>query len=94
MKEIIEKLLDKQATLEADKEAEKALACEQIDASYAERAGKISAMLEMAGYVPPVVETVDEAVDEVVDEEIKAVDETVDAKPVSAEASNPEQVVY
>ncbi len=55
MKDVIEMLLSKQATLEADKEAEKALACEKIDAEYSERAGKISAMLDMAGYEPPVL---------------------------------------
>jgi hypothetical protein len=60
MKDVIEMLLDKQATLEADKEAEKALACEKIDAEYAERAGKISAMLDLAGYEPPVLVETDE----------------------------------
>lgn len=60
MKDVIEMLLSKQATIEADKEAEKALACEKIDAEYAERSGKISAMLDLAGYEPPVLTETDE----------------------------------
>lgn len=76
MKDVIEMLLSKQATLEADKEAEKALACEKIDAEYSERAGKISAMLDMAGYVPPVSVETDELdeMDDVIEqaEEVQA----------------------
>lgn len=56
MKDVIELLLNKQASIEADKEAEKALACEKIDAEYAERADKIAKLLDTAGYVPPVEE--------------------------------------
>lgn len=63
MKDVIEMLLSKQATIEADKEAEKALACEKIDAEYAERSGKISAMLDLAGYEPPVLTEMDETDD-------------------------------
>ena len=59
MKDVIEMLLGKQATLEADKEAEKALACEKIDAEYAERSGQYAAMLLMAGYTPPVLSETD-----------------------------------
>ena len=57
MKDVIDILLQKQSTLEADREAEKALACERIDAEYADRAGKIAALLDMAGYVPVVEDT-------------------------------------
>ena len=60
MKDVIEILLQKQATLEADKAVEKALACEKIDTDYAERSDKISALLDMAGYVAPVEEPADE----------------------------------
>ena len=75
MKDVIDMLLQKQATLEADKAAEKALACEKIDAEYAERSEKINALLDMAGYVPPVeevaeTEIVEEAAAEVTAEEI------------------------
>lgn len=56
MKEVIDLLLSKKATLDADKEAEKALACEKIDADYAERSAKIDALLDTAGYIPPVEE--------------------------------------
>lgn len=71
MKEVIDMLLQKQASLEADKEAEKALACEKIDEAYAERSVKIASLLEMAGYVPTVdveenaeCETVEEVAEE------------------------------
>ncbi len=77
MKDVIEMLLHKQETLEADKEAEKALALEKIDAEYAERSDKITALLEMAGYVPPVVEETDEQAAETVAESVEA--ETVPA---------------
>ena len=59
MQDVIEMLLKKQSTLEADKEAEKAAAVERIENEYAERSAKIVALLGMAGYVPPVVEEVD-----------------------------------
>jgi hypothetical protein len=71
MKDVIDLLLQKKATLDADKEAEKALACEKIDAEYAERSDKIDELLTTAGYVPPVVEEVPdegEPVAEVADE--------------------------
>ena len=66
MKDVIELLLQKRATLDADREAEKVLACEKIDAEYNERSEKIDALLETAGYIPPVeepadIETVEEA---------------------------------
>ena len=69
MKDVIDLLLSKKATLEADKEAEKAIACEKIDAEYAERSEMIDALLEKVGYVPPVeepaaVETVEEVAEE------------------------------
>ena len=60
MQDVIEMLLSKQATLEADRDAEKALACEKIDAEYAERSGQYAAMLLLAGYTPPVVTETDE----------------------------------
>lgn len=52
MKDVIDILLQKQRTLEADRDAEKALACEKIDAEYDDRARKIEGLLVMAGYVP------------------------------------------
>lgn len=89
MKDVIEMLLQKQATLEADKEAEKALACEKIDAEYAERSDKIAALLDMAGYVPPVEEVTDEQPDQ--QAEVETVD-TVESVAVAAPASG--QNVY
>lgn len=65
MQEVIDLLLQKQATLETDKEAEKALACEQIEKDYAERSDKIEKLLEMAGYEKPVEEPASEPVEEV-----------------------------
>ena len=59
MQDVIEMLLRKQSTLEADKEAEKAAAVERIENEYAERSARIDALLDMAGYVKPVVEEVD-----------------------------------
>lgn len=56
MKDVIDILLKKQATLEEDREAEKTLACEKIDAEYAERSCKIASLLDMAGYVPEIEE--------------------------------------
>lgn len=85
MKDVIDMLLVKQAALEADKEAEKALACEKIDAEYAERADKITALLDMAGYVAPVVE---EAAAEPVEEE------HVEAEPVASFAPVSGQQVF
>ena len=56
MKDVIDLLLQKKSTLDADREAEKAFACEKIDAEYAERSDKIDTLLETAGYIPPVEE--------------------------------------
>lgn len=67
MKDVIEMLLQKQANLEADREAEKALACEKIDADYDEKACKYASMLDLAGYEPPEVVTEAEAETEQVD---------------------------
>ena len=78
MKDVIDLLLSKKATLEADREAEKVLACEKIDKEYAERSETIDALLDKAGYIPPVeepaeVETVVEvAADEVAEAETPA----------------------
>lgn len=60
MQDVIDMLLQKQSTLEAEKEAEKAAAVERIESDYTARAEKITALLDLAGYVPPVVEDVDE----------------------------------
>lgn len=81
MKDVIELLLSKKATLDADKEAEKALACEKIDADYAERSAKIDALLDTAGYIPPVVEEPAEVepVEEVTADEPANVDNTAEA---------------
>lgn len=78
-KDIIDILLQKKSTLEADREAEKALACERIDAEYADRAGKIDGLLDMAGYVPPVIEEAPEAAAEA---------EAVENTPTEAEREN------
>lgn len=88
MKDVIEMLLQKKANLTADCEAEKALALEEIDAKYAERSGKIDALLDLAGYVPPVVAVEEEADGEAV-ETVAAVEESV-AESVPASG----QVVY
>lgn len=60
MQDVIDMLLQKQSTLEAEKEAEKAAAVERIESDYTARAEKITALLDLAGYVPPVVEDVGE----------------------------------
>ena len=60
MQDVIDMLLQKQSTLEAEKEAEKAAAIERIESDYTARAEKITALLDLAGYVPPVVEEVAE----------------------------------
>jgi hypothetical protein len=78
MKDVIEMLLQKQSTLEADKEQEKALAVERIESEYAERSVKIAALLDMAGYIPPVEEP-DEQPDE--QPEAEAETETAEAEP-------------
>lgn len=91
MKDVIELLLQKKATLEADCEAEKVLACEKIDADYAERSEKIDALLETAGYVLPVeepaepveVETVEEVAEEVAENNSADVETlATESKPV------------
>ena len=74
MKDVIEMLLQKQATLEEDREFAKKVECEKIDAAFAERETKISTLLEIAGYVPPFVEVVE--VTEATEEQEKA--ETVE----------------
>lgn len=55
MKDVIDMLLQKQATLDEDCEYAKMVECEKIDAQFAERKTKIKALLDMAGYEPPVV---------------------------------------
>ena len=80
MKDVIELLLSKKATLDADKEAEKALACAKIDEEYAERAEKIVELLNTAGYVEPVEEPAEvEPVEEVTADEPANVDNTAEA---------------
>lgn len=87
MRDVIDILLKKQETLEADREAEKTLACEKIDAEYAERADKITALLDLAGYVPE-VEEVPEAV---APADVAAPEEAV--APADAAAENVEQEI-
>lgn len=87
MQDVIELLLQKKATLDADREAEKALACEKIDAAYAERSEKIDALLNTAGYVPPVVEEPAE----VEPEPEATADEAAEAE---APAQANEQIIY
>lgn len=88
MKDVIEMLLSKQATLEADKEVEKALACEKIDAEYAERSGQYAAMLLMAGYTPPVLSET-----ELIDTATEQSEQAEAAEPVTGNVSGT-QVVY
>lgn len=85
MKDVIEMLLMKQAALEADREAEKALACEKIDAEYSDRADKITALLDMAGYEPPVVEEVTEPVTETVEPVQTCAEPVTESVPVSGQ---------
>ena len=77
MKDVIDILLKKQEALEADREAEKALACEKIDAEYADRAERITALLDMAGYVPDVEEATEAAADVVSEAPTEAMPENV-----------------
>ncbi len=51
--DVIKMLLDKKATLR-----------EEIEREFAARSEKIDALLDMAGYVPPVEEEVEEVTDE------------------------------
>lgn len=92
MKEVIELLLQKQASLEADREAEKALACEKIDAEYADRADKITALLDMAGYVPVVVDQTEEMPGETVAPAMP--DAAADVEQRSAEVQTSGTIVY
>lgn len=85
MKDVIDILLKKQATLEEDREAEKALACEKIDAEYAERSCKIAALLDMAGYVPEIEEIPEAAAEAEADADAYAV------APTDAAQENGEQ---
>lgn len=55
MKDVIDMLLLKQATLDEDCEYAKMVECEKIDKAFAERKEKIKSLLDMAGYEPPVV---------------------------------------
>ena len=55
MKDVIDMLLQKQATLDEDCEYAKMVECEKIDNAFAERKAKIKSLLAMAGYEPPVV---------------------------------------
>lgn len=78
--DIIEMLLQKKADLRAE-----------IEREFAARSEKIDALLNMAGYVEPVVEqATDEVAEEVVNTETA---EAVTDEAVTAEVRN-EQVVY
>lgn len=78
--DIIESLLQKKANLAVEKERRMQEALEAVELEFADTATKIDGMLNMAGYVEPVVEEtpVDEVVDETVDGSENLVDETVD----------------
>ncbi len=75
MEDVINLLLKKQATLKEDCEFAKKVECEKIDAAFADRNTQITDLLNRAGYVPPVVETV-EAVEVADAEEVETVEET------------------
>ena len=68
--EIIDLLLQKKAGLNEAKELEKQEALEAIDLKYAEQSVKLDGMLDMAGYVEPVIEEepVEENTEEAVEE--------------------------
>lgn len=59
MKDVIEMLLSKKATLEEDCEFAKQVEIERIENEFAERKQKINALLDLAGYVEPVEEPVE-----------------------------------
>ena len=66
MQDVIELLLQKKADLNAERESKIAEAVKAVENEFADRSVKIDALLDMAGYVPPVeepaeVETVEEA---------------------------------
>lgn len=61
--DIIETLLQKKANLTAEKERRMQEALEAVELEFADTANKIDSMLDMAGYVEPVVE--EEPVEEV-----------------------------
>lgn len=84
--EIIDLLLQKKAGLDEAKELEKQEALEAIDAKYAEQSVKLDGMLEMAGYVEPVVE-------EVVEEEYDTVEETEVAEEVVGDDNSADESV-
>ena len=60
MQDVINLLLAKQATIDEDCENAKQAAVEKIECEFAERKERIADLLEMAGYVPPVVEELGE----------------------------------
>lgn len=93
--EIIELLLQKKAGLDATKELEMQAALEAIEQKYAEQSAKIDGMLDMAGYVEPVVEPVVEAeqtveASEADDKEVSEADD----KEVTAENNNASSGFY
>ena len=69
MQDVINMLLQKQATLDEDCEYAKMVECEKIDNAFAERKTKIKSLLDLAGYEPPVVEEASEQDDEQADTE-------------------------
>lgn len=87
MKDVIDLLLEKQATLEADREAEKALAIEKIEAEYADRETKINALLDMAGYVKPTEEEVAEDLTDATSVEVAETAPEIVDTPVSAQCT-------
>lgn len=82
---IIDLLLQEKAVMDEAKELEKLEALEAIDRKYAEQSAKIDGMLDLAGYVEPVVEEpiVEEA--EVVVEEVVEAGETVEDADLAVE---------
>ena len=80
--EIIDLLLQKKATLNEAKELEKNEALAAIELKYAEQSVKLDDMLNMAGYVEPVVEEVEEVEETEATEEV--VGELSDAESVGA----------
>lgn len=75
---IIELLLQEKACMDEAKELEIMEAIEAIDRKYAEQSAKIDGMLDLAGYVKPVVEEPTEEDAEVVVEEVAETGETVE----------------
>lgn len=87
MQDVIDLLLQKKATLTADRDKKVAGAIEKIELEFAERAEKIDELLTLAGYVEPLKEVAEE----VTAEEVIA-DETAEAEEVTAETNA--QIVY